>query len=78
MIRAMNRSIVCGSVTVAIKAKKALTNHGVKAHVERLSRASEIYGCGYCITVPSADLLRALEILNKQFIRYKGVLEEDN
>jgi|GEM_PF-3855157 len=74
----MNRSIVCGSVTTAIKAKKALINQGMKAHVERLNRASEIYGCGYCITVPSAQLSQALEILNQQLIRYKGVLEEDN
>lgn len=72
---AMKRSIVCGSVTNAIKAKNVLESQGIKVYVERLPRASEIFGCGYCVTVPSGALNLALEILNSRGIKYKGVLD---
>lgn len=58
-----------------MKGKKALIKNNMHAYVQRIAKAQEIYGCGYCIAVPSEELSEAVSLLAEKGIRFKGVLE---
>ena len=62
--------LLLGSVTEAMKAKRALANQGIKASIHKKSEGRD-GGCRYGLTVSDADLLRVTLVLREENIPYR-------
>ncbi len=69
-------AITVGSVTYAIKAKKALAGIGIKSKLIKVDSSKTNKGCEYGIEFPSANFLDAVAELKKQQIDYSLYSEE--
>jgi hypothetical protein len=63
-------TLTVGSVTYAIKAKKALLGIGIKSKLIKVTSSSKNLGCEYGIEFPSVYFLDAVAELKKQKINY--------
>ena len=62
--------LLLGSVTAAMKAKRALASQGIKASIRKQSEKSD-GGCRYGLTVSAADLMRVTLVLREENIPYR-------
>ena len=62
--------LMLGSVTEAMKAKRALANQGIKANIQKKSDGRD-GGCRYGLLVSDADLLRVTLVLREENIPYR-------
>lgn len=62
--------LLLGSVTEAMKAKRALASQGIKANI---SKRSDVHdgGCRYGLLVSEGDLLRVTLVLREENIPYR-------
>ena len=65
-----NYLLLLGSVTEAMKAKRALAKQGIKTALQKNSVGRE-GGCNYGLLVSEADLLRVTLILREENIPYR-------
>ena len=63
-------TLTVGSVTYAIKAKKALLGIGIKSKLIKVTSSLKNLGCEYGIEFPSVYFLDAVAELKKQKINY--------
>ena len=69
-------TITVGSVTYAIKAKKALASIGIKTKLIKVDSSKRDLGCEYGIEFPSAYFLDVVAELKKEKINYSLYSEE--
>ncbi len=69
-------TITVGSVTYAIKAKKALLGIGIKSKLIKVDSSERELGCEYGVEFPSVYFLDAVAELKKQKIHYSLYNEE--
>lgn len=62
--------LLLGSVTEAMKAKRALEKQGIRAHIQKRSDGRD-GGCRYGLSVKEADLLRVTLVLREENIPYR-------
>ena len=62
--------LLLGSVTTAIRAKRALAAEGIRASITKETTEKE-GGCRYALRVSESDLLRVTLILREQGIPYR-------
>ena len=62
--------LLLGSVTGAMKAKRALASEGIKASIRKQSESRD-GGCRYALAVSEADLLRVTLVLRENGIPYR-------
>ena len=65
-----NYHLLLGSVTEAMKAKRALAKQGIKAAIQKNSEGRD-GGCRYGLDVSEADLLRVTLVLREENIPYR-------
>lgn len=63
-----NQYIHVGSITNAMRGKKVLEKHGIRAYIHRASNPSDGDGCGYSLLVVDADA-RAVHRLKEAGVR---------
>ena len=69
-------TITVGSVTYALKAKKALLGIGIKSKLIKVDSSNRELGCEYGLVFPSAYFLDAVAELKEQKINYSLYSEE--
>ena len=62
--------LLLGSVTQAMRAKRALANQGIRASIHKQSERRD-GGCHYGLLVSDADLMRVTLILREENIPYR-------
>ena len=62
--------LMLGSVTEAMKAKRALASQGIKVKIQKASDERE-GGCRYALIVSNPDLLRVTLVLRESNIPYR-------
>lgn len=69
----MQALIQVGTISAAMRAKRVLESHGVRAYVRRTSNANK-NGCGYSllVTAYSPDLLMLLEGAGIKILGVRG------
>ena len=67
-------TLVLRSVTHAMKGKRLLHEHGIRAEVVRPPQLDE--GCGYGLSVSHANADAAAEILRKNSVRVSKILRQ--
>ncbi len=70
-----NTTIIIGSVTYAVKARRLLAHDGIRARLIKLSRGESSEGCTHGIEIPSSRFFDAVVILKEGGIPY-SVLSE--
>ena len=61
------------SVTPAQRAQRVLQKAGMDPLLQRTPRWMAERGCGYCLRVQSADLMRAVELLRRENVAVSKV-----
>ena len=69
-------TITVGSVTYAIKAKKALSGIGIKSKLIKVDSSKTARGCEYGIEFPSSVFLDVVAELKRNKINYSVYKEE--
>ena len=69
-------TLTVGSVTYAIKAKKALSGIGIKSKLIKVDSSKRAIGCEYGVEFPSAYFLHAVAELKKENISYSLYSQE--
>ena len=69
-------TLTVGSVTYAIKAKKALSGIGIKSKLIKVDSSKSALGCEYGIEFSSVYFLDAVAELKKQKINYSLYRQE--
>ena len=64
------------TVTLALKAKKALSKRGISANVIKLDSYAQKSGCSYGIEFPTYDLYSAISLLKELGISYQHLSKE--
>ncbi len=59
------------SVTYAQKAERALRKAEISCQLRRTPRTLSERGCSYCLSVPSAQAMLAVQLLQEQEIAYE-------
>ncbi len=73
----MENIITFPSMTAALKARDALRRHKIPSGMMRTPARLRKGSCGYSLSV-GKQLDRAVEILKRNNIPYKGVFADDN
>lgn len=63
-----NQYLHIGSITNAMRGKRILENHGIRAYIHRSSNPIEGDGCGYSLLVVDGDA-RALRLMRDAGVR---------
>ncbi len=66
-----NQTIIIGSITYAMKARKALSARGIRARLIKSEPNLENRGCAYGIEVPETSLLDTIAELRRKNIDYR-------
>lgn len=61
------------SITPAQKAQQILNRAGIRTGLQRTPKNMEQRGCGYCLRLRSSDRPVALELLNREKIKFLSV-----
>ena len=61
------------TVTLALKAKRILGRHGIKANVIKADATTNKNGCAYAIEIPSTDFFSAITLIKEAEIPYGTV-----
>ena len=69
-------TLTVGSVTYALKAKKALAGIGIKSKLIKVDSSDRKVGCEYGIEFPSVYFLDAVAELKKENINYSLYSQE--
>lgn len=72
------------SVTIAQRGERTLSAAGIRSSVQRTPRWMEEQGCGYCLRLQSGFARQAVEVLEKNQLKWRkvytqredGILEE--
>ncbi|MBQ1244865.1 MAG: DUF3343 domain-containing protein [Clostridia bacterium] len=65
-----NRTIKVGSITYAMKARKALSNISISA---KISKITAVNGCEYSIQFPASEYYSVIAELKKHNIKYEVI-----
>lgn len=66
------------SITLAQRGERVLRNGGVESVLQRTPRWMEARGCGYCLRLRSAELRKAMQLLQKEKVPYSKVYSQDD
>ena len=58
------------TVTIALKAKKALSRRGIKANVIKIDSSVHQSGCSYGIEFPASEFYNVISIMKEAKITY--------
>ena len=65
------------SVTYAQRGERLLSRQGIRCTLRRTPKWMEEQGCGYSLQIPSADIVRAVELLRGGEVPFRRIYVQD-